>query len=64
MPSYKFVAWLDEAGTTISTAPSMNFIVERDITLTAQYEEVTLPEPSSLPLLAIAGIIISLFKKK
>lgn len=40
MPSYRFVAWLDEVGNVISNEPSMNFVVEREITITAQYEEI------------------------
>lgn len=63
MTSYRFVAWLDEAGNTVSTDSTMNFVVEREITITAQYEEITLPEPSALPLLAVAGLV-ALLKQK
>lgn len=40
MPTYRFVAWLDEIGNPISNEPTINLVVERDVTITAQYEEL------------------------
>jgi len=38
MPTYRFVAWLDEAGTPVATEPIIDLVVEGDFTLTANYE--------------------------
>ncbi|GAI39089.1 unnamed protein product, partial [marine sediment metagenome] len=43
MPTYRFIDWIDEVGNVIANVPTINLVVERDVTITARYEEF-LPE--------------------
>lgn len=39
MPTYRFVDWIDEIGNIIAIEPVINLVVEREVTITARYEE-------------------------
>jgi hypothetical protein len=40
MAKYRFVSWTDETGNVIGTTPALSLLIDRDRTLTANYEEV------------------------
>jgi len=66
MATYRFVAWLDEVGTVIATEPTIDLLIERDLTITAQYEE-TVPvyqltlAPDKTDYYTIENILLSGF---
>ena len=56
MAKYRFVEWLDEAGTVISKSNAIDLLVDRDVAITARYKIGTLPTPS--PILFIAPLVV------